>query len=73
MAVMAAAHSPATFATSAGGGLGRDERGGADGGESGRSENRLADYGFSPGFMGMCLHILAVSRANGPGGSTAQR
>jgi hypothetical protein len=46
VAVMAAAHSPTTFATSAGGGLGRDERGGADGGESGRSENRLRIMGF---------------------------
>src|SRR5215467_3306062 len=49
--VIAAAHST-TFAASAGGGLGRDERGGADGGESGRSENRLADHGCSPCLWG---------------------
>src|SRR5262249_56435676 len=55
VAVMAAAHSPTTFATSAGGGLGRDQRGGADGGESGRSENRLADHGFFSWFYGDVL------------------
>jgi hypothetical protein len=54
VAVIAAAHSP-TFAASARGGLGRDKRGGADGGESGRSENRLADHGSFSLFYGDVL------------------
>jgi hypothetical protein len=67
MAVMAAAHSPATFATSAGGGLGRDERGCADGGEVAAARIVLRIMGFL-----LVLWGCAVSRANGPGGSTAQ-
>jgi hypothetical protein len=48
MAVMAATHATTTHATTtlapaSGGSFGRDERGGADSGDGGDSENRLAD------------------------------
>jgi hypothetical protein len=44
VAVMAATHSTTTFAATAGGSCGRNERGGADGGDGSGSENCLANH-----------------------------
>src|SRR5262249_15098945 len=60
--VMAATH--ATTLAAAGGSFGRDECGGADGGDGGDSENRLADHGSLLVFDGCALtSCLSVGRA----------
>src|SRR6266511_4743184 len=61
-----------TLAPAAGGSFGRDERGGADGGDGGDSEKRLADHGSLLGLIGCVLTSCLVRRANDPSGSTAQ-
>src|SRR4029453_18096200 len=60
MAVMAAA-----FPSAAGGSLGRDERGCADGGDGGDGKNRLADHGSLLVLLG-CVRTscLSVGRTN---------
>jgi hypothetical protein len=58
VAVMAATHATTTLPPASGGSFGRDERGGADSGDDGDSENRLADHGSLLGCYRMCSHIL---------------
>src|SRR4029453_6110984 len=57
MAVMAATHAT-TLAPASSGSFGGDERGSADSGDGGDSENRLADHGSLLGCYRMCSHIL---------------
>src|SRR6266508_4072966 len=68
MAVMAATHATAlapttTLAPASSGSFGGDERGGADSGDGGDSEKRLADHG-SLLVIGCVLTSCRVCRAN---------
>src|SRR5262249_7888471 len=72
VAVMAAPHST-TLAAATCRGCGRNECGASDSDYRRESENRLADHGSRSCFCGMCSHILPVSRANDPSGSTPPR
>jgi hypothetical protein len=58
VAVMATTLAPTTLAPASSGSFGGDERGGADSGDGGESENRLADHGSLLGCYRMCSHIL---------------
>ena len=63
VAVMTATHATTlapttTLAPASSGSFGGDERGGADSGDGGDSENRLADHGSLLGCYRMCSHIL---------------
>jgi hypothetical protein len=71
VAVIAATHPTTTLAATAGGSFGRDERGGANGGDSGDSKNRLADHRSLLALIGCVLTSCLVRRANDPAGSTA--
>src|SRR5262245_32742436 len=71
VAVIAATHPTTTLAATAGGSFGRDERGGANGGDSGDSKNRLADHRSLLALIGCVLTSCLVRRANDPAGLTA--
>src|SRR5262245_32276105 len=57
-AVIAATHSTTTLSPAACGSFGRDKRGGADGGDGGNSENRLAYHGS---LLWLSLDVLLTS------------
>src|SRR5262245_11215004 len=57
-AVIAATHSTTTLSPATCGSLGRDKRGGADGGRGGNSENRLADH---ESLLWLSLDVLLTS------------
>jgi hypothetical protein len=71
MAVMAATHATAlapttTLAPASSGSFGGDERGGADSGDGGDSENRLADHASLLVVIGCVLTSYMVCHANDP-------
>src|SRR5262249_28006658 len=70
MAVMAT-HAT-TLAPAASESFGRDERGGANGGDRGDSKKRLADHGALLGLVGCVLTSCLVRPPNDPSGSTAR-
>src|SRR5262245_49017452 len=57
-------HSTATLAATTSGSCGRNERGGANGGDGSDGENCLADHEALLGFYWMRSHILPVCRTN---------
>jgi len=71
VAVIAATHPTTTLAATAGGSFGRDERGGANGGDRGDSKKRLADHGSLLVLIGCVLTSCLVRRENDPSASTA--